>query len=903
MVKENVNSRILNLNLNGRCLQHDIWINQYLRNDSDPTFRNILITEDAVIQRDLTILGDLTVEGSTTILDTTTTIIKDNIVTLNSDETSDGVSLNNAGVEIYRGPNLDKFMLIYNEPTKLLKSGFENDTLLAIAHREDTPLDQGVAVWDDITSKFNSQNHIDIDFIFSSTTNSDSLDTGSIKILGGISIDKDVNLNGTLYLIGNDELQKTSIYVDDGNNKLTIDSVNDIDIISTSNINIPVNTRLNIGDISQTIYYDSTDLNIESTGDIVLNTPDNRIIISDTNNSVDHTFASLTVSGSVGISKNLVLQGNGSQDYVFSQINDSLFIENQDNTKNNSLTLFSYKADNTVSNFIKIYSLGNDSDLTNSEDLFIGYNNNSDHYLIKSEITGTGIVKNINIYTGSNTNQLLLQNDGITKFNITTDSTDTSSGSIQIAGGISVLKNINSTGILKIWNTSNSIGSTSGSIQTLGGIYSAKDIYANGLLTLTNYKIDTITNNNIYIHESKIGNNIISYETKTKNNTEINSLNIFGYGNYISTDNESLSLKFNPSIPQYEIFTSNNGTSALRNLVLYTGSNTNQLLLQNDGITKFNITTDSTDTSSGSIQIAGGISILKNINSTGILKIWNTSNSTDTSTGSIQTLGGIYIAKDILSRGNKIQLHNINYGSSSISLNIPGIELLTKNLDTSDKYTQAIKFMSSNSVSSNKLMALICGRATEAYTNDDASGMTLDFFTSPNANGIGNIPVLQFSILETGQCISHVTTIANNSNNTSGLLLNGGLLIKNTSDSDGISQGSLVTLGGIQISKKCYIDGVLYTRNTENTTGINTGSIQCSGGLYVSNNIFTDGNIIISSGTQNYILQGDTNNLNLTSQTSGTDFRLSLFNKDQDGTDNISLSLYVIIIHQVIMRD
>jgi hypothetical protein len=56
-----------------------------------------------LFRSDLTVIGDLTILGNTTSVTTVETLIKDNVITLNSGETGSGVTANYSGIEVDRG--------------------------------------------------------------------------------------------------------------------------------------------------------------------------------------------------------------------------------------------------------------------------------------------------------------------------------------------------------------------------------------------------------------------------------------------------------------------------------------------------------------------------------------------------------------------------------------------------------------------------------------------------------------------------------------------------------------------------------------------------------------------------------------------------------------------------------
>ena len=83
-------------------------------------------------------------------------------------------------------------------------------------------------------------------------------------------------------------------------------------------------------------------------------------------------------------------------------------------------------------------------------------------------------------------------------------------------------------------------------------------------------------------------------------------------------------------------------------------------------------------------------------------------------------------------------------GESALSRTMPGVELTAQSMNTTSKYTPAVKFMSTDSsftTENPKFLAAIAGEATQAYTGDTTGGMQLVFFATDGAPGATNIPV------------------------------------------------------------------------------------------------------------------------------------------------------------------
>ena len=239
MSKEIVNNRIIYTNVYGRVAAIDLLINQDVTLGSSPTFSNLTLTGNAVIQ------GSLYVEGNTSILNTNLVQFKDNIILLNDLETGAGITLHQSGLEIDRG-TLENFRIVYNEDTKRVEVGVISN-LQPLAIRESVPLSYGIMSWNPNTLRIESSNNINIPIIFTNTQNSTSPSTGSLVIDGGIGINNDIFMNGKINLVGSNLINSSTIYNDPATNSLNLTSPENINITPSQKIVIPYNIPLIFG--------------------------------------------------------------------------------------------------------------------------------------------------------------------------------------------------------------------------------------------------------------------------------------------------------------------------------------------------------------------------------------------------------------------------------------------------------------------------------------------------------------------------------------------------------------------------------------------------------------------------------------------------------------------------------
>jgi hypothetical protein len=122
MPKPALNNRINRDNVYGRVIAHDLFLNQGVKTNDSPTFSSLYLTGDA------SIAGNLYVEGNTVLLNTDVISFEDNIIVINNQEIGDGVTLNQAGLEIDRGTK-ENYRLVFKEDEEILQAGVVSNML------------------------------------------------------------------------------------------------------------------------------------------------------------------------------------------------------------------------------------------------------------------------------------------------------------------------------------------------------------------------------------------------------------------------------------------------------------------------------------------------------------------------------------------------------------------------------------------------------------------------------------------------------------------------------------------------------------------------------------------------------------------------------------------------------
>jgi hypothetical protein len=108
----------------------------------------------SIMTGDLAVSGNLTISGTTTQVNTTQLNINDNIITLNSNLTGTPPSTLTGGIEVNRGDS-PKYRFQFDELTQSFSIGAVG-TLQKVATREDTPISNGVPIWNAAVYRFDT---------------------------------------------------------------------------------------------------------------------------------------------------------------------------------------------------------------------------------------------------------------------------------------------------------------------------------------------------------------------------------------------------------------------------------------------------------------------------------------------------------------------------------------------------------------------------------------------------------------------------------------------------------------------------------------------------------------------------------------------------------------------------
>ena len=196
-------------------------------------------------------------------------------------------------------------------------------------------------------------------------------------------------------------------------------------------------------------------------------------------------------------------------------------------------------------------------------------------------------------------------------------------------------------------------------------------------------------------------------------------------------------------------------------------------------------------------------------------------------------------------------LFSTSSGNSSLTNGMPGFWLTAKGMNTTSKYTPALKFGSTDpdfTTTNPKWTAGIVGEAVETYAADDKGGMDMHFLTAPAGVGVGPTPPTINMTLTAGGKLGIGEQDPSQLLHVNGGGTNNLALFESTDATARISfrdnTTSSVSHVGIGASGN---DAVIFSGNSTTLTAKNSGNIQLNAGKFSEYNGAspTDGQLLI----------------------------------------------------------
>lgn len=442
--------------------------------------------------------------------------------------------------------------------------------------------------------------------------------------------------------------------------------------------------------------------------------------------------------------------------------------------------------------------------------------------------------------------QFNIKNNGITAIDSktqilnTVNSSDSTTGSLHIVGGVGIEKDIFVGGNFNVLSTTNSLNYTNGSIVTAGGLGVTQDVNIHGNLTVDGlYNINTLnitstvdsisTTSGALIVAGGVAiakNLYVGGNIHTDAAFNVDSLNIISTTNATDTLTGALIVSGGASIAKnlfcdnYYLKNSNfktiyDGTSGVAAKTIFGDGSTWkwQIGSTNGGIETINFAFDDQANfyANGSVQTDTVVATHK-------IEITGTNNSASTTNGSLIISGGVGIAKDTFT-GGKIEILN-SAGATSTS-------------------TGALIVHGGVGIKSDVYILGKCRPASETVTSttgssDGSSGALV----VAGGVGIGRMMYVNnyLSIHNGGDSISNGLLV------TGGAQVDGSIQALSTIDSSSSTTGCLQIFGGAGIGKSLYVTSEIRNGSTLESTSTSTGSLLISGGVGVAKSLYVGGN-------------------------------------------------------------
>lgn len=867
MPKPIKNNKIIYPTILGRVSVLDSFINQGVKIDDSPTFGGLYVTGDSTIE------GNLYVEGNTTILGTNVIEFEDNIILLNRLETGSGVTLNQAGFEIQRG-SLENYRVIFNESDDTFRVGVISNTQ-AVATREDSPLSNGLMMWNSTAKRMDSRNNISIDIKVSSTTNSTSSTNGCLQLDGGIGVKKDLHMDGKLYITGSNFSNKTVLWTDTSNS-FYVTSPQDIYLSPANKINIPYNKSITFGVDTQSISANSisSDLNINAAGHINLEVPfGKRINIP---NQIALTFSSANEKIYADDSNNMVVSTlqdiqltPGPNKKVVIPVDKSLAFYNENQRLYSNLTgdLFILAGNNI--NLVP--ALGLDVKIPAGSGIKFG---GTGYQRIIADVNNKLTIScNSDLELNSQTRVSIPVDVSLTFKNTEQSITGDTYGNLKVTAGTRI-KLYKETEIL---DTTNSSNYGTGALIVRGGAGVEKNLNIGGNVSVDGDLIVSGTTVTINTETLTVEDNLFIINNTPQSSADAGVLiKRFGEtsgnayaGIFYKESNDEFTLAYTQSDP---------GQSNV-NISGYIPIHAKNLILEGTD----NVTTLGT----GSLITPGGVSIGESLRVNGVI-----------TAGSINVTGSSYISI-LQSEYNKIitqTCENIRVtnelsidstldviNATTASFVLYGGMSLVKSLWVGSKVRFFDTTPSSNLTTGNLVMT---GGISIQNTENSSSVTSGGGITVAGGGSFGKD--LFVGGHYTGNSLKLLSSIQSTNSSSGSLVSFGGISINNTSNAESFTNGgSLTVAGGSSINKDVYIGG---DTNMNGNLKVNN-EVTIDGTLnYSGNGMFVSIENTESSSSWNYL--GVINNSNIgtldLNLTNGIDYRLDLLVSINDTTANVS---------------
>jgi fibronectin-binding autotransporter adhesin len=658
-------------------------------------------------------------------------------------------------------------------------------------------------------------------------TESTSVGTGGLVVLGGVGVAKSVTIGSTLTVQGGSWTSTgTDIYLNTGGGNINLRNA----VGSNSG-----EFESNLTDFNFRTVNVTTPTTIAPFRAFVINKTTGYVFVRQTDDTTGNQTGSLQVYGGESISKSLWVGGN-------TTVQGNLQVAGSISTTGNNPVTF--------------------SNTTNSTSVTTG-----------AMVVAGGMGIGLNLYVG-----------GLGRFTNTTPSTSTTTGAVVIGGGLGVNTDVNiggngtvggnltvagnitsTAGSVQFTNTTQSTSVSTGSVVIGGGLGLGGNIFVGGVATFTNTTATSSVTTGSIVTPGGLGVGGGMYLGGVLNITSAAGSTTPTTGSFITAGGAGIGQNLNV------------GGNAIVNGALSVVGN----ISSTGGTVHFTNTVDSTAATGGSLVVDGGVGIAKS------LFVGSTNNSTSPSTGGLVLSGGFGVAGNTFLGGNLtlagtsplFTFNTSGLAPPAFNTRSAGTKILFYGVGGAAATDFAIG-MDNNvlwqSVPSNTSTHNFrwFGATTVAMNLDGLGILTLNGTvdaTAPTGSGtvqiaggvgIGRSLYVGAAMNVTGTAFFN-GAVTTNTNLTSG----GIVTVTNATNSTSAANGSIVTSGGLGVALSTYIGqnlsvggtatvtgnvtttGIMTVNNNTDSTTVSNGCAVFVGGVGIARSVNIGGTLVVGGTT------------------------------------------------------